>query len=324
MRTIQGTDGLSPERFRRPVVTIGVFDGVHRGHRAVLARTREIAARTGGEVVVITFHVHPRAVTRGTAPPLITSLPHRLLLLAREGVDTTVVLHFDAALREMSAERFVEDVLVAGIGVRGVVVGHDTHFGHDRRGGFDLLRDLLGPRGVPVERAEAVRLQDGVVVSSSAIREAVASGNLAHSERLLGRPPALFGTVVRGDGRGRQLGFPTANLDLDGELRPGRGVYGAATEIDGRTWAAVVNIGGRPTFLPEGADEAVEVHVPGWSGDLYDKPLEVFVLGKIRDERKFEGAAALREQMTGDIATLHERLRTGVWRLDRPGWVSAS
>lgn len=319
MRTIHGAGGLAPERFHRPVATIGVFDGVHRGHRVVLAKTREMAARIGGEVVVLTFHQHPRAVTQGRAPPLVTSLPHRLHLLAREGVDTTIVLHFDEELRSMEAERFVEDVLVRGIGVRGVVAGHDTHFGHNRRGDVEMLRRTLTPRGVPVESTDPVRLGDGTVVSSSAIRDAVARGDLALSERLLGRAPALYGTVVRGDGRGRTIGFPTANLDLDGELAPNRGVYGAAVEIDGRTWPAVVNVGGRPTFHVGGPD-VVEVHVIGWSDDLYGRVLDVFVLGRIRDERRFESVDALRTQIAADVATLRERLAAGVWRLDRPGW----
>jgi riboflavin kinase/FMN adenylyltransferase len=237
-------------------------------------------------------------------------------------VDTTIVLHFDAALRSVPAERFVEEVLVAGLGVRGVVVGHDTHFGKDRRGDFELLRTLLAPRGVPVERTDPVRLQDGAVVSSSAIREAVARGDFAMSERLLGRAPALFGTVVRGDGRGKLLGFPTANLDLEGELHPGRGVYGAAVEIAGRTWAAVVNIGGRPTFHEHAAADTVEVHVPGWSGDLYGRTLEIFLFGKIRDERRFDGPDALREQIGRDLAFLRERVESGAWRLDRPGWAN--
>lgn len=277
-----------------------------------------MAARVGGEVVVLTFHQHPRAITQGRAPPLVTSLQHRLHLLAREGVDTTIVLRFDEELREMEAEAFVEEVLVRGIGVRGVVAGHDTHFGHHRRGGVELLRRMLEPRGIPVEATEPVRLADGTVVSSTAIREAVARGDLAFSERLLGRAPALLGTVVRGDGRGRALGFPTANLDLDGELAPNRGVYGAAVEIDGRTWPALVNVGSRPTFH-EGGPDVVEVHVDGWSGDLYGRVLEVFVLGKIRDERRFPSVDELRAQIARDAEVLRERVASGAWRIDRPG-----
>lgn len=316
MRTFDGLTGVAPERFRTPVVTLGVFDGLHRGHRAVIARTREMASRVGGEVVVLTFHVHPRAVTEGLAPPLITSLPHKLRLLAREGVDSTIVLRFDEVFREMPAERFVRDVLVGAIGAHGVVAGHDTHFGHNRAGDATLLAEILGPFGVPVECTEPVRMTDGTVVSSSAIRDAVARGALDLAADLLGRPPALFGTVVRGDGRGRTLGFPTANLDLEGELRPSRGVYGAWVEIDGEHRAAVVNIGGRPTFHPEGtASDTVEVHILDWTGDLYGVELEAFVLGKIRDERRFPGVDELKAQIALDIEDLRGRVRRGEWRV---------
>jgi len=317
MRVLHGTSDLSPDRFRRPVVTLGVFDGVHRGHRAVLARTREMAAREGGEVVVLTFDVHPRKLTVGRAPLLITSLPHRLALLAREGVDTTVVLRFDASLRETPAARFVEEVLIGQIGARGVVVGHDTHFGHDREGDHALLERTLTPHGVPVQRTEAVTLSDGTIVSSSSIRAAVATGDLAGAARLLGRPPALFGTVVRGDGRGRKVGYPTANLDMSLELRPGRGVYAGHTTIDGSRHAAVINIGGRPTFFPEGEDtDTVEVHVLDYDGDLYGRELEVPLFGKLRREQTFSSPEALAAQIARDIVLLRSRLADGTWILD--------
>ncbi|MCG3133907.1 MAG: Riboflavin biosynthesis protein RibF [Planctomycetes bacterium] len=324
MRTLEGLGALRRERFRRPAVTLGVFDGVHRGHRAVLARTREMAARLNGEVVVVTFHVHPKAVTHGEAPPLVTSLRHRLHLLRREGVDTVAVLRFDRDLREMGAEAFADDVLAGAIGAGGVVAGHDTRFGRDRRGDAAMLRERLAPLGVLVESTEPVRMADGEIVSSSAIRAAVARGDLARAGDLLGRPPALFGTVVRGDGRGRSLGFPTANLDLEGELRPGRGVYGGVAAIggerDGAARPCVVNIGGRPTFHPEGSRaETVEAHVPDWEGDLYGRTLEVFLLGKLRDERRFDGPDALRAQIAADIAEMRRRFRDGEWRADVPG-----
>ncbi len=317
MRTLYGSVDLHPARFRNPVVTLGVFDGLHRGHRAVLARTRELAARVNGEVVVLTFDVHPRKVTTGEPPPLITSLAHRLLLLGREGADATVVLQFDQQLRTTSARQFVEQVLLAGIGAQGVVVGHDTHFGLDREGDHALLDEMLSPLGIPVERTEPVTLRDGTVVSSSAIRRAVAGGDLEMAARLLGRPPALFGTVVDGEGRGRALGFATANLDMRHELRPGRGVYAGKVRIDGRTWPAVVNIGGRPTFHPEGVDaDTVEVHICGFEGDLYGRDVEVTLFDHLRPERRFDGPDALRTQIARDVMTTLERVRTGAWSLN--------
>jgi riboflavin kinase/FMN adenylyltransferase len=312
---IRGLGPLAAETFTAPVATIGVFDGVHLGHRRVLETAKSYARELGGDLVVVTFDVHPRAVTVGRAPPLVTSLPHRLILLERQGVSATVVLHFDETLREMSAERFVDEVLVARIGVRVLVLGHDSHFGKDRRGDFELATKLLAPRGVRVARVEPVRLDDGRIVSSSAIRDAVLRGDFAAGEELVGRPPALYGTVVRGDGRGRTLGYPTANLDLAGELRPSRGVYGASVELDGRALPALVNIGGRPTFHPEGdAADTVEVHVLDWTGDLYGRALEVRLFGRMRDERRFSGAEELKAQIARDVATMRERVADGRWR----------
>jgi len=316
VRVIRGLGPLAAETFAAPVVTIGVFDGVHRGHRRVLETAAASAKELGGDLVAITFDVHPRAVTVGRAPPLVTSLPHRLLLLERQGVDATIVLHFDERLREMSAERFVDEVLLARIGVRVLVLGHDSHFGKDRRGDFELATKLLAPHGVRVARVDPVRLPDGRVVSSSAIRDAVLRGDFAAGEELVGRPPALYGTVVEGDGRGRTLGHPTANLDLAGELRPSRGVYGASVALDGRTLPAVVNIGGRPTFHPEGdAADTVEVHVLDWSGDLYGRALEVRLFGRIRDERRFAGADELKAQIARDVETTRARVAAGTWKL---------
>jgi riboflavin kinase/FMN adenylyltransferase len=317
VRVISGLGPLAAETFTSPVVAIGVFDGVHRGHRRVLETARSFATELGGDLVVITFDVHPRAVTVGKAPPLVTSLPHRLILLERQGVDATIVLHFDETLREMSAERFVDEVLLVRIGVRALVLGHDSHFGKDRRGNFELAKKLLAPRGVRVERVEPVRLADGRIVSSSAIRDAVLRGDFAAGEELVGRPPALYGTVVKGDGRGRVLGYPTANLDLAGELRPSRGVYGASVAIDGRVLPALVNIGGRPTFHPEGdAADTVEVHVLDWTGDLYGRALEVRLFGRIREERRFAGAEELKAQIARDVAEMRARVVAREWTLD--------
>jgi riboflavin kinase/FMN adenylyltransferase len=308
VRVFRHLADLSPDRFRTPVVTLGVFDGIHRGHRELLARARALADGLSGELVVVTFHVHPRQLTEGRSPPMLTSVEHRVVLLGRLGVDATVVLRFDDALRTMSAERFVEEILVARIGVRGAVLGYDSHFGHNREGDVALLERLLVPRGIPVERTEPVRLDDGEIVSSSAIRDAVARSDLTRDAELLGRAPALFGVVVRGDGRGRGLGFATANLDLEGELRPPRGVYAGRVEIDGRRHMAAVNIGGRPTFYPEGgAADTVEVHVLDFDGALYGQRLEVILLGRVRDERSFDSVDALRAQIAADVADIRSR-----------------
>ena len=308
MRIFRHIADLTPERFRQPVVTIGVFDGLHLGHRALLARARALADRLDGELVVVTFHVHPRQLTEGRAPRMLTSIEHRVRLLGRLGVDTTVVLHFDDEMRTMPATRFVEDILVARIGVQGAVLGYDSHFGHERQGDHAFLKAMLEPRGIPVERTDPIKLTDGEVVSSSAIRTAVANSDLDRAAELLGRPPALFGVVVRGDGRGRTLGFATANLDLQGELRPPRGVYAASVEIDGTVHPAAVNVGGRPTFYPEGEHaDTVEVHLLDFAGQLYGLELEVVLLSRLRDEQKFDSVEELKAQIAADVAAVRAR-----------------
>jgi riboflavin kinase/FMN adenylyltransferase len=306
MRRVEGLEEVAPGLFRRPAATLGVFDGVHRGHRAVLEETVRLAAEGGGEAVAVTFDVHPRVVVEGKGPGMLTSLPHRLALLERAGAAGVVVLRFDGALRERSAEWFLEEFLVARMGISGLVLGPDSHFGRDRRGNPDLARGVLGPRGIPVRSLGRVQGRYGPI-SSTAIREAVRAGDLERAEEMLGRPPGVLGTVVRGDGRGRSLGFPTANLDLHHEIRPPRGVYAGSVRLpSGEERPCLVNVGGRPTFHPEEARETVEAWIPGFEGDLYGRDLEVSFLAKIREERRFSGPGDLREQILRDHAAMVE------------------
>ena len=267
-------------------------------------------------MVVITFDVHPRAVTVGKAPPLVTSLAHRLLLLEREGVDATIVLHFDETLREMSAERFVDEILVKRIGVRVLVLGHDSHFGKDRRGDFDLAKKLLAPHGVHVERVEPVRLDDGRIVSSPPSATPCLKGDSRRARN-------------SSDVRRRSTERSSAATDADGRSVSRRRTStspascarrAACTARRSRSTAArcpaVVNIGGRPTFHPEGdAADTVEVHVLDWTGDLYGRALEVRLFGRIRDERRFAGAEELAAQIARDVAEMRERVARGEWRL---------
>jgi riboflavin kinase/FMN adenylyltransferase len=283
-----------------------VFDGVHLGHRAVIAEAASLAAAAGGEAVVVTFDIHPRVVVDGRGPPMLTSLPHRLRLLEAAGAAAAVVLRFDDALRERSAEWFLEEVLVARMGIAGLVLGPDSHFGRDRRGNPELAAAVLGARGIPVRAVPRVVGLRGPV-SSTAVREAIVAGDLERAAALLGRPPSLFGTVVRGDGRGRALGFPTANVDAGHEARPPRGVYaGRARLADGRELPCLVNVGRRPTFAPEGSPDTVEAWIPGFDGDLYGQPLEVSFLHRLRDEMRFDGPEALRAQIGRDHAAMVE------------------
>jgi len=310
MRRVHGLEELAPGLFRRPVAALGVFDGVHLGHRAVLAATAALAREAGGEPVAVTFDIHPREVVEGKGPGLLTSLPHRLLLLEAAGAAAAVVLRFDAALRERSAEGFLEDVLVGRMGIAGLVLGPDSHFGRDRRGNPELARRVLTPRGVKVRHLGRVQCPRGPV-SSTAIRAAVRAGDLAAAAEMLGRPVSVLGTVVKGDGRGRGLGTPTANLDLAHEIHPPRGVYAGSAVLPGAGETfALVNVGGRPTFHGPGeAEDVVEAWFPGWEGDLYGRELELSFLHRLRDERKFPGPEALKQQIRKDHEALLDWIR---------------
>lgn len=312
MRVLRGLEAARAHPLRGPVAaTIGVFDGVHRGHRRVLDELVAWARAGGGESVVVTFDRHPREVLTGARPAALASLEHRLVLLARAGVDAALVLPFDETTASTEAEDFARDVLAGALHARRVLLGANHRFGRGRRGDLALL-ERLGPelgleaRELALEPAD----EEGQVISSTAIRDAIATGRLGDAERMLGRPVTVLGQVVRGDARGRTLGFPTANLDLHHEARPPSGVYAASVAVGaGREppvegaprSLAVVNVGRRPTFHPEAGEALVEVHVLDFSGDLYDRTLEVSFLAKLRDERRFSGAAELVAQIAADV-----------------------
>jgi riboflavin kinase/FMN adenylyltransferase len=311
VRTHVGLAGLAPSLFRRPAVTIGVFDGLHRGHRHVLEHLHDLAGRVRGESVVITFETHPLAVIAHAAPRQILSTRHRLRLLERMGIDGAVLLPFDETVRAMSYEQFTEEVLVRGLGIGGLLFGYNGNFGHDGQGTVRTLAPLGRRHGFLVEEASAVA-QGERPVSSSRIRDAIEAGDLVAAADMLGRPVALLGTVVRGDGRGRTLGFPTANVDLEGEILPPAGVYEVVAEVGGRRLPAVANIGVRPTFAAGAADgraapperPTLEVHVPGLEADLYGQTLEVELVRRLRAERRFPSREALVEQIRADVATV--------------------
>lgn len=287
------------------VVSIGVFDGVHIGHQATLAANVRRARELGLVPSVVTFRRHPKRVLLGRAPRTLTSLEHRLELFARAGIEQCLALEFDEALREMPAEEFTRIHLFEGLRAREFVLGFDSKFGLDRRGGPELLRAL----GYPVRVVDEVRV-GGRAVSSTAIREAVELGDLTAAAAMLGRPVSVLGRVIHGDARGRTLGFPTANLDLHHELHPPIGVYacrvwrldrgGAAGGIG---LPAVANIGLRPTVQPDApALPTVEVHLLDFAADLYGERLEVAFVARLRNEMRFDGLDALRAQVERDVA----------------------
>jgi riboflavin kinase/FMN adenylyltransferase len=288
------------------VVSVGVFDGMHLGHAAILRANVARARELGAVPAVVTFSEHPKQVLLGRSPRTLTSLEHRLELFRRAGIEHTLVLDFDEDLRRVPAEEFTRKVLVEGLGARAFVLGFDSKFGRDRRGTPELLRAL----GHDVQVVDKVEI-GGRAVSSTAIREAVELGDLASAERMLGRRVSVLGTVVPGDRLGQRLGFPTANLDLHHELHPPPGVYaGRARLLDpGRAAGhgaeavhdAVANIGTRPTVGGGEAAMRVEVHLLGFRGELYGRDLEFEFIGRLRDERRFPDLRALADQIGRDV-----------------------
>jgi riboflavin kinase/FMN adenylyltransferase len=304
VRRYAGRDALSPAHFRRPVATIGVFDGLHRGHLHVVEHLRAFADRVEGEAVVVTFDTHPMAVIAGAPPRQILSTEHRLVLLERLGVDATVLLPFDEETRRTPYDDFAREILVAGLGIRGLLFGYNSNFGYEGAGTPASLAPLAGEHGFEIVEAPAIQ-SEGRPISSSRIRDAIEGGAFAEAAAMLGRPHTLFGTVVAGEGRGRQLGFPTANVDLAGEIVPPSGVYQVVAEIGGERYAAVANLGTRPTFEDAApAAPLLEVHVPNVDFDFYGEAIEVEFVRKIREERKFPSKEALVAQIRADVASL--------------------
>lgn len=288
------------------VVSIGVFDGVHLGHQAILAANVAAARGRGLAATVLTFRSHPKQVLLGRAPRTLTSLDHRLELFRRAGIEHTLALAFDEDLRALPAEDFVERVLLEALGARHFVLGFDSKFGRDRRGGPDLLRSL----GQSVEVVDRVQVWQRAI-SSTAIREAVELGDLEAAAAMLGRPVSVLGRVVEGRRLGRTIGFPTANLDPDHELHPPVGVYAGRARRPGGDdggRAAVINIGYRPTVEQAAPEPRIEVHLLDFAGDLYGASLEVEFVARLRGEERFEGLDALRAQIERDVAAARELL----------------
>jgi len=305
MRIVRGLPSVPPER-RPSAVALGVFDGVHLGHRAILGAAVAHARASGAPAVACTFEPHPFEVLQPQRAPLpITTLDERLELIAHCGVDATVVLAFTRELAAVEPEAFVKDVLVERLAARQVVVGFNHRFGRAARGDAALLRELGTRHGFSVDVIEPLAI-DGVPVSSTAIRAALGRGDLDGAARMLGRAYTLPGTVVAGAGRGRTLGFPTANVAPDRPVLVAPGVYACSLEVAGQPRRAVVNVGVRPTF---GEDTlAVEAYLLDFSGDLYGQTVRLVFVSRVREERRFPSVDALRAQIADDVETARRRL----------------
>lgn len=291
-----------PTDGRGTVVTVGTFDGVHRGHRAVLDEIRRRADATDRRSVLLTFHPHPLRIVRPEhAPPLLTTPIEKKEILAETGLDYAVFLAFTPELSRYDPERFVREILVGRLGVEELVIGYDHGFGRGRSGDVDTLRKLGTELGFGVDVVDPIQT-DGEAVSSTKIRKAIQGGEIQVAARGLGRPYSLRGAVVRGDGRGADLGFPTANLRIsDGDkLVPPSGIYAVRGVLRSGIHGGALHIGPRPTF--QGSLPTIELHLLDFEGDLYGEVVRVDFIRYLREVRPFERVEALVEQMKDDVA----------------------
>lgn len=295
-------------RFPSAVLTLGNFDGVHKGHQRILNRVVERARACDGTAMVLTFQPHPAQILApDRAPLLITNLRTRVERIADSGVDAIFVQRFTAEFSRITAEDFVRRLLVGSLGVRQVVVGHRVTFGYQRGGGADLLRRLGEECGFAVEVIGPVEV-DGIEVSSSAVRRTIVAGDLAGAQRLLGRAVNVNGRVVHGHHRGKTLGFPTANLRVAGLVLPPDGVYAVRVRIGEKRYGGVANLGKRPTFGEN--ERGLESYVFDYDGNLYGRIIDVSFVRHLRGEIKFPSPQALIERIHQDVAAAREVLST--------------
>jgi riboflavin kinase/FMN adenylyltransferase len=295
---------------KNPVLTIGNFDGVHKGHIALFEKVKERARAIGGQSAVMTFEPHPVKIMKPTdGPALITPISQKLNLIWAAGIDVILCMPFDHAFASISAQDFIQKILLEKIGIKEVVVGYDYTFGNQRKGNIVLLREMGAKLGYKVHVMGALRVDD-TLVSSTSIRELVKEGNLREAQKLLGRNYQICGTVIKGKNRGgRLLGFPTANLDLVDELVPRSGVYAVTVIIDDREYLGVTNIGYNPTFHDTAL--TVETHLLDFAENIVGKTMRVNFLERLRDEKTFKNIKELADQIAQDIQQakmLFERL----------------
>src|ERR1700730_2832508 len=301
MDVIHFPEDPRPSRWSQPVLALGNFDGVHRGHRKILERVRRVAGERAATSVVMTFDPHPPRVVRpDKAPPLLMTKGQKLEAIADAGVQGAAIVRFTPELSRWDPEMFVRTVLVDWLHVAEVWVGANFLFGHDRAGNFSLLRVLGARYGFKAEKIDPVRYKD-FVVSSTRIRRLVSEARVDEAAALLGHPYTIGGVVIRGDQRGRTIGFPTANLCTDNELVPPHGVYATNAIIDGIVRPSVTNIGTRPTAASSGRT-SIETHIFDLDRDLYGATIRLAFVQRLRDERAFESVEVLKTQIAADCA----------------------
>ena len=307
MKRLHGLDQIRKDM--ASVLTVGTFDGVHLGHQAILRYLLERAGALGGTSTVLSFHPHPREIVEGTPLSLLTTIEERADIMEEIGLDRLAILPFTKEFSRLSAETFVEDILVRGIGLREIVIGYDHAFGRDRRGNADLLRTLGKKHGFTVDIVPARIIQEQAVSSRKIRRSLEEHGDVQAAADMLGRPYCLTGRVVRGEGRGREMGFPTANIAVEHPRKviPADGVYAVRVyrlsgHADGspknRSLPGMMNIGIRPTF--GGGQRMIEVHLLDTEEDMYGELLRVEFVSRTRDERRFASKKELMRQLSQD------------------------
>ena len=300
MEVARFPDDPRPARWHKPVLALGNFDGLHRGHTKIIERVRRVAAERGATSLVLTFDPHPPRIVRpDKAPALLMTLDQKLEALEKAGIQGVAIVRFTLEVSRWDPEYFVKAVLVDWLRVGEVWVGADFLFGRDRSGNFSLLRALGSQHGFRVEKIDPVRYKD-FVVSSTRVRRLVSEGRVDEAGALLGRHVFIDGDVVRGAGRGRELGVPTANLETQNELLPPHGVYATTVTVDGVVHPGVTNIGLRPTF-DDATRTTIEAHVLGLDRDLYGKRVRLGFVQRLRDERRFPDVDALKAQIDADV-----------------------
>ena len=289
---------------RKVCLAIGFFDGVHLGHQQIIRQTITDAHQHDAVALVLTFDRHPNTIVApGHAPPLIYSLPQKLRAIESPGMDALLLVRFDEKFSRQSGEEFIRGLARDFDPIHSISVGADFVFGHKRSGNIASLKKLGAELGFLVHGLAAVSL-DGHVVSSTRIRDAIRTGDLDAASQMLGRPYTISGRVVEGDHLGKQLGFPTANLDATGLALPPNGVYAGFANVNGKAYRVTLNIGFRPTVTSGTRQLRVEAHLLDFRGELYGEELEVAIGGKLREEKKFASVAELREQIARDIAAV--------------------
>jgi len=288
-----------PERLRGGVVSIGNFDGVHRGHARIVGRLLDMARRLDVCALVLTVDPHPARILRPLqAPTPLSWTEHKARLLHGMGVDAVVAYPTDSAMLGLAAQEFFDRIVLGQLRARGIVEGQNFFFGRERGGNIEVLARFCQQSGIPLDVVEPVQV-DGQVVSSSRLRTLLSAGHVAQAARLLGRPYRLRGTVIHGRGRGNRLGYPTANIGGIDTLLPGEGIYAGRAWVDGRPLASALSLGSNPTF--DEAEKKVEVFLLDYDEDLYGRSIEIDFLARLRDIKRFETIEQLTEQMALDV-----------------------